>query len=242
MSGPNVYGGARPRYMSGSSRPLQRIVQALEDHYGEPAPPPVTDPLGLILWENVGYLVNDERRMRAFLSLEEHTGLDARDIAAAPDEVLLEIAELGGMHPVKRVQKLRDIAHLCLDRMPPHRALKLPPAEARRELKRFPGIGAPGAEKILLFSGTESVLALESNGLRVLVRLGHGEEQSNYSGTYRSVQKALADQLPDDCAWLIRTYQLLRQHGKELCKTSRPACTACPLKSLCAYACKGRRP
>jgi endonuclease III len=188
--------------MSGPGVPLQRIAQALQAHYGDPAPPPVTDPLGLILWENVAYLVDDQRRMRAFRALEEHTGLDARDIASAPDEVLLK---------------------------------------ARRELKRFHGIGVPGAEKILLFTGTEAVLALESNGLRVLVRLGHGEEQSNYSGTYRSVQKALADQLPDDCAWLIRTHQLLRQHGKELCKTSRPACTACPLAGLCPYACEGRQ-
>ena len=227
--------------MSGPGVPLKRIVQALEAHYGEPAPPPVTDPLGLILWENVAYLVDDQRRMRAFRALEEHTGLDARDIASAPDEVLLKVTELGGMHAERRVQKLRDIAHLCLDHMPPHRALKLPPAKARRELKRFHGIGVPGAEKILLFTGTEPVLALESNGLRVLVRLGHGEEQSNYSGTYRSVQNALADQLPDDCAWLIRTHQLLRQHGKELCKTSRPACTACPLAGLCPYACKGRQ-
>ena len=34
--------------------------------------------------------------------------------------------------------------------------------------------GEPGAEKVLLFSGSAPVLALDSNALRVLLRLGFG--------------------------------------------------------------------
>jgi endonuclease-3 len=51
-------------------------------------------------------------------------------------------------------------------------ALRAAPGKARRALRSFPGIGEPGAEKILLFSGRQARLAPESNGLRVLVRLG----------------------------------------------------------------------
>ena len=55
---------------------------------------------------------------------------------------------------------------------------------------RQPCSGDPGAEKILLFSRTHSILALDSNGLRVLRRLGYGEERKSYASTYRSAQEA----------------------------------------------------
>src|SRR4029077_15984410 len=107
-------------------------------------------------------------------------------------------------------------------------ALTLPFAKARKALQGFPAIGAPGAEKILLFTKTYPVLALESNGLRVLLRLGFGEERKNYSASYASVQTALQDEIGNDCGFLISAHQLLRRHGKELCRRSNPACDACP--------------
>ncbi len=74
--------------------------------------------------------------------------------------------------------------------------LRLPAKEALKQLMRFPMIGQPGAEKILLFSGLLPVLALESNGLRVLIRLGFGTEDKSYSTMYRSVQGATAANCP----------------------------------------------
>ena len=62
----------------------------------------------------------------------------------------------------------------------------MPLARARRLLRRFPGIGEPGADKVLLFSRTQPVFALDSNGLRTLLRLGYGREVKSYPATYRS--------------------------------------------------------
>src|SRR5262249_53606921 len=115
------------------------------------------------------------------------------------------------------------------------RAVALPPPKAKKALKKFPGIGDPGAEKILLFSRARPLLAMESNGLRVLVRLGFGEEQKNYSATYRAVQETLKDQLKQDFDWLIGAHQLMRQHGQELCRRTEPLCNACPLTKHCRY-------
>jgi len=80
------------------------------------------------------------------------------------------------------------------------------------------------------------VLGLESNGLRVLLRLGFAEEQKSYAASYRAIKQALSGQLPSDCKWLTGAHQLLRKHGQELCKRSRPLCNECPLKDSCAYA------
>ena len=99
--------------------------------------------------------------------------------------------------------------------------LDKPLAEAKKDLRKFPAIGEPAAEKILLFNRRHALLALESNGLRVLVRLGYAPEHRNYATMYKDVQRALAPQLPTSCDALIRAYQLLRQHGQELCKRNR---------------------
>jgi endonuclease-3 related protein len=115
---------------------------------------------------------------------------------------------------------------------------KLPTEKARRVLMRFAMIGEPGADKILVLAGRARVLPLDSNGLRVLARLGLIREQRDYRNTYRHAQEVLADALPRGTGRLIEAYQLLRAHGQNLCRRSRPLCSACPLLERCAYGMK----
>lgn len=133
--------------------------------------------------------------------------------------------------------RLREIALIAINEFGGdlRQSLKLPLAKANRALRKFPGIGEPGAEKILLFTRSYPVLGLDSNGLRVLVRLGFGEEKKSYTATYRSVQEAIHSQLIEDYDWLISAHMLLRQHGKELCKTNAPVCEKCPLRKSCRF-------
>ncbi len=141
------------------------------------------------------------------------------------------------MHPERRVDKLREIAELAVEagggRL--EKVLELEPRKARSVLKKFPGIGDPGADKILLFCGASSTMALESNGLRVAVRLGYGEESKSYSTTYRSALEALEPGLEKAAAKRARAYELLRRHGQTLCKRSAPDCDACPLNGTCRH-------
>jgi len=213
------------------------IIAKLEAHYGKPQSPKTTDPLGLIVHDTVAYLASDEKRDAAFAALRKKFGLKPTNILAAPIVELVNITKLGGIHAELRAARLKEIAQTVLNDFAGdlHNALRLPLPQAKKALQKFPSIGAPGAEKILLFTSTYPVLGLESNGLRVLLRLGFGEERRNYSASYASVQEALKDQLGDDCDFLIRAHQLLRRHGKELCRTSNPACEVCPLRSSCSY-------
>jgi endonuclease III len=216
---------------------LAAIVSKLEKHYGKPEAPETTDPLGLIIYENIAYLAGDEKRANAFAVLRDEVGLNPADILAASRQELLEIAKLGGINPERRAARLREIAHIALNDFAGDltSVLRLPLAQAKKALQKFPSIGVPGAEKILLFTKTQPVLALESNGLRVLLRLGFGEERKNYSASYASVQAALTNQIGDDCDFLIRAHQLLRSQGKELCRRNNPACEICPVRSSCRY-------
>jgi endonuclease III len=212
------------------------LIDRLARFYGEPPPPVVTEPFAMILWENVAYLANDAKRAEAFAELQATTGLTPAGIRKANNRVLLAIANRG-IVPANTVEKLRRAAEIARDDFGDDLSpiLDKPLTAAKKDLRKFPAIGEPAAEKILLFNHRHPILALESNGLRVLVRLGCAPEHKNYSTMYKNVQRALAPQLPTDCAVLIRAHQLLRQHGQELCKRTTPLCASCPLRPDCAW-------
>jgi len=214
------------------------IISKLGKFYGRPKPPKITDPVEIILFENVAYLADDEKRTAAFAALKKKVGTRPEQILKASQKQLEEITRMGGIVPELRAQRLRQIAELVHYIFKDDLAaeLKKPLPQAKKSLKRFPTIGDPGAEKILMLTRSYPVLALESNGLRVLLRLGYAEEKKSYSASYRGVQQALAGGLPADYDGLIAAHQLLRQHGQELCKRARPLCEAgCPLTVECRY-------
>jgi len=223
--------------------PFTTLIDRLAQLYGEPAPPAVTEPFAMILWENVAYLANDAKRAEAFAELQAKTGLTPQGIRQVKDSVLLAIASKG-IVPGNTVEKLRRAAEVARDSFGDDLApiLDKPLAAAKKDLRKFPAIGEPAAEKVLLFNHRHPILALESNGLRVLVRLGHSPEHKNYATMYKSVQRVLAPQLPASCDALIRAHQLLRQHGQELCKRTTPLCGRCPLRLNCAFFAEIGRP
>ena len=213
-----------------------QIIKRFESTYGRPKAPK-SDPFELVLWENVAYLLSDERRAAAFEALRRRVGLTPKAILAAPQAMLFEIAKMGGMRPEVRVERLRAIARITLDQFQGDLriALKLPLKQAKKALQLYPSVGEPGAEKILLFTKSYPVLGLDSNGLRVLRRIGYGQECKNYSATYHSVQEAVSGEIGDKPAPLIQANQLLRQHGQERCKLNAPLCGICPVTELCEY-------
>ena len=215
-----------------------RTIERLRKFYGKPNPPPANGPFEHVMWENACYLLPDERRLEVFETLRRLVGLDAAAINAAPDSVLLPIATRGGMRPETRVFRWREIARITLSQFDGNldSILTKPYAEAKRALKQFPNVGDPGAEKILLFCGMASNLPLESNGLRVLTRLGWGRAQKNYGAMYRSVLDDVKPDLPSDVELLVEAHLLLREHGKTLCKDKSPQCSECPLANACSYA------
>ena len=182
--------------------------------------------------------MDDATREEVFRSLKTHVGVTPDAILDAPYERLVWAIRKGGMRPPMRANKLLDASGIArevgLGRL--RKLAKMGDAEARKVLKRFPGIGEPGADKMLLAAGSAVTLAPESNGLRVLVRLGYARDDPNYTKTYRAAAEAVAPELPDDTAWLVAAHQLLRRHGQETCRRSEPRCDVCPLAKGCDFA------
>ncbi|HTD51798.1 MAG TPA: hypothetical protein VK780_02125 [Thermoanaerobaculia bacterium] len=224
------------RIMSDPTPSLKKVLKALRKLYGKPNPPAVTDPFELILYENVAYLADDEKRDEAFGMLRKHVGLSPEKILGAAASTLSAVGRRG-IVAEQTVEKLRTIASIALEDFGGDLSavVRREPKEAVKAIRKFPSIGEPGAEKVLLFSGSAPFLALDSNALRVLLRLGFGREEKSYAKSYKTAQAAADSEVPRTCAARIEAYQLLRRHGQELCKRNHPRCEACPLRPDCAY-------
>src|SRR5258708_34156201 len=152
---------------------LGRLMDKIEQEHGAPASPRFSGPFEMILWEIVAYLADDARRRVAFGALRDRVGLTPEKILAASWELLCEITRMGGsIAAEERAGRLRTAAQLVIDEFEGDldTVLQLPPQKAKKLLMKFPMIGEPGAEKILVFAGMLDVLPLESNRRRTLVR------------------------------------------------------------------------
>lgn len=215
---------------------LLEVIDELVAAFGEPSPPPVTDPFEQTVFEACAYLVDDERRLVVFRALKSKIGVTPAKLFAAGAGRIAEMIADGGMKPMMRADKVVACAEIASEIGDLRAAAKLPLNEAIRVFKRFPNLGVPGAERVLLFCGAHAVLSLDSNGLRVLVRLGFAADSKDYAKTYRAVRAAVDPDVPQDVAWVVRAHQVLRLHGQTLCRRSSPQCELCPLRARCAFA------
>ena len=198
---------------------LAGLLDRLERAGGPGDPVPSADGWELVVAENVAYLVDDQRRWQAMAKLRTEVGLAPEQILAAPEDVLRGI--VAGARPAERVQRLRRCAELAIAGAP---------------WRAYPGIGQPGADLIDLFTGSRAVLALDANGLRVLVRLGFGDPARSYAASYRQAQAAASERLPATVLACQRARQLLRRHGQHVCRRKDPSCPTCPLGGDCPSA------
>jgi endonuclease III len=216
---------------------LARILDRLEKSYGELNPPWPSDPYEMIVWTNCGYPASDVKCIRGFAAIKEEIGVKPEQILRAPKAKLVRVLRDSTMIPQLGAERLKEIARMV---QKDHggdlkTAIRGPLPVARKILKKFPVIGDPGADKILLFTKTAPLPAVPSNCPEVPLRLGFGEEDKNYTKSYRSIQHALGADLPETFAARQRAYLLLKRHGQEICKRSKPLCERCPLTEDCVY-------
>ena len=115
---------------------LPKLIDLLAAFYGEPPPPEYTHPWELIVWENVAYLVDDDRRQQAMTDLRQKIGMTAEEILAAPPARLIK-SGVRGIVPEQSAEKLRRSAEIALEEFGGdlNPILKLPLAKAKKALK-----------------------------------------------------------------------------------------------------------
>jgi endonuclease-3 len=218
--------------------PLGRLLDTLEAFHGQQLPGWPTDPYLFLVWWHCGYPASDASCAKGWESLQSRIGVDPdRLLSAKPSKLALALKP-GGMAPDLRAMRLKEIAERVQkefggDLRGALRGLSV--AKARSALRKFPGIGDPGAERILLFGGISPVAAVPSNCPHVLVRIRTGREPENYAATYKEAQRMIAAETAANFDARTRAYLLLKRHGQQLCKLSNPKCAACPVSGSCAF-------
>ena len=214
------------------------ILDSLESNYGALDPAAPTDPYEFLIWWHCGYPASEARCSKGWASLTREVGIAPKQLTAASTAKLVGALEDGGMVPDLRASRLKEIAATVQGEYGGdlRSALsRLSAPQARKALKAFPGIGNPGADRILLFSRLSPVAAVPSACPHVLVRVLQGPEGQKYVANYADAQRML-NTLPATFDERIRGYLLVARHGHELCKRSNPLCGRCPLRAHCAFA------
>jgi endonuclease III len=220
------------------------VLDCLESHYGALDPAAPTDPCEFLLWWQCGYPPSEERCSKGWAALKREVGVSIKQLGSASNAKLSRALKAGGMVPDLRAARLKEVAARVQaeyggDLRSALSRLSAP--QARKALKAFPGIGNPGADRILLLSRLSPEAAVPSACPHVLVRVLQGPEGPKYAATYAAAQHML-NTLPAAFDQRIRGYLLVARHGRELCKRTNPWCDRCPLRTQCAFANGSRKP
>jgi endonuclease III len=216
---------------------VTQILDRLEKRYGTQQANWPTDPYLFVVWWHCGYPASDKACSKGWDELNKSVGVEPEKILQASPDKLADALRPGGMVPELRAMRLKEIAARVKDDFGGNlrAALLGPIAKVRGILKKFPNIADPGADRILLFSECVPVAAVPSNCPHVLVRLQRGQERENYGVTYREAQHAIEAEAPATFDARMRAYLLLKRHGQEVCKRTKPKCEQCCVKTICAY-------
>jgi len=222
---------------------LTELLDELEKFYGPQEPCWPEDPYEFIVWWHCGYPASDTTCTKGWEKLNREVGIEPHNLLEASPQKLAAALKPGGMVPELRALRLKEIARRVRDELGGNlrAALSGPLSAARKTLKKFPSIADPGADRILLFAGIAPLAAVPSNCPQVLVRVLHGQERENYGVNYREAQQAIAAEVPETLDARKRAYLLLKRHGQEICKRTKPKCEKCPVSSPCAFFAGHRR-
>ena len=217
---------------------VREVLDRLELHYGQLEAGWPIDPYQFLVWWYSGYPASDAACGKGWTSLANRIGTEPRQILAASSTELASALEAGGMFPELRSVRLMELAARVQNEFGGdlRSGLTGPIARARKVLKTFPGIGDPGADRILLFAGLAPVAAVPSNVVHVLIRILGGPEALSYGAAYKKAQQAISANVAENLEARARAYLLLKRHGQEVCKRTKPRCQGCPVNFVCAYA------
>lgn len=207
-----------------------RIHARLIEHYGSPTPREKRDPLSELVLTILSQNTADVNTSRAYASLRERYPT-WQDVLDAHTEEVAAAIRIGGLSNIKAPRIQRILQQLLDQRGSLNLGFleQMPPTEARRYLRSFPGVGPKTAACVLLFSLGQPALPVDTHVLRVAGRLGLIPPKT-------SAEKATAlleGLLPEAMYYPFHLTTI--RHGRTLCKASTPRCETCPVTRDCRY-------
>jgi len=191
---------------------------------------PRFDPLSELISTILSQNTSDVNRDRAWERLKDRFPTWESVLAADPAE-LAEAIRPGGLADIKapRIQEAlraikRERGEFTLDFL-----ADMDAHEAKRWLTSLNGVGPKTAAIVLLFSLGKPAFPVDTHVHRVSRRLGLIAPKTSREKAHDVLEELLPPEI-------YFTFHLnLIAHGREVCKSQQPRCTACVLREHCDY-------
>lgn len=144
---------------------------------------------------------------------------DAKRLAAADQEDVIELIRTIGMYKTKSRNIIRLSQELC------EKYDGVVPGDYDA-LVALPGVGRKTANVVLAEGFGQQKIAVDTHVFRVANRIGLADAKD-----VLKTELALMDILPED-RW-TEAHHCLIFHGRRCCSARKPACDRCPIASLC---------
>lgn len=185
--------------------------------------------VGVVLSQNT----SDKNAFKAYESLCRALGgaVEPQRVLSYGIKELAEVIKPAGMNNV-RAKVILELAKLFSEESFEKRLKRslsvADPDEAHRALLEMPGIGPKTADVILLMYLGKNVFPVDTHIARITERLGFISRRSYYDirRTWMEILKP---------AEYLEAHLLLITHGRRICRSRKPLCTNCSLKSWCKY-------
>ncbi|MDI6783290.1 MAG: endonuclease III [bacterium] len=209
---------------------IRRLHNRLGKEYGIPVWEPGYDPLTELIFTVLSQHTSDKNRDTAFARLQKRFPKweVVRDAPGKAVESAIHSAGLGRIKSARIKALLRTITDrygkLSLDFLQ-----QLPTVKAKEILLSLDGVGPKTTACVLLFSLARPVFPVDTHIFRVSKRVGLIPAKSNPDDAHRMMQELVPGKL------MYPFHINLIQHGRAVCKSSRPLCERCCIKDNCNY-------
>jgi len=218
--------------LSDNEKKIQDIYRLLKDQYPVPysglLEPKRENPVDVLVATILSQATNDTLSDRAFHALKE--AFPTWEMVADADPASIEKAlAVGGLQKekTKKIQgvlkKLRsDFGKVSLDGL-----ADKSPGECFDYLVSLPGVGPKTAACVMAFGLNMPAFPVDTHVHRLAKRLALVPGNFTAEKTQRHLEEITPDELK------MPLHLLLIRHGREVCSSRRPKCSACALKDLC---------
>jgi endonuclease-3 len=153
------------------------------------------------------------------------------DVADAPAEQVERAIRISGLSNTKapRIQSILRQIRQRHGRITLEFLRNYEPAAALEYLKAFHGVGPKTANCTLLFAFGMPLFPVDTHIHRIAIRMGFIAPKA----TLEQAHDVLAEAIRPDQRYSLHV--LLIEHGRKVCKASRPRCDQCVIRRWCAY-------
>ncbi len=174
-------------------------------------------------WNNVA---------KAIAALKSAGKMTLNSICSIKTEELEKLIRPSGYYR----QKSKRLKALCLHIKRKHSTLEAflsqEKGALREELLSISGIGKETADSIILYAAGKPIFVIDAYTKRILSKVFGMQEDMDYD----SMQAMFQERIRPNARLYNDMHAQFVEIGKNYCRKSEPACRACPINKMCAYA------